>query len=68
MVVGDDIAFIGINDDAGTQRNEFLLLAAAITAWPPWQNGELSGTENLPRTTENHHRRTAGNYAAYAVY
>lgn len=32
VVVGDDIAFIGINDDAGTQRHEFLLLAATITA------------------------------------
>ena len=35
MVVGDDIAFIGINDNAGTQRHEFLLLAAAITAQAP---------------------------------
>lgn len=41
VVVGDDIAFIGINDNAGTQRHEFLLLAAAITAQAPWQNGEL---------------------------
>lgn len=39
MVVGDDITFCGINNDAGAQRHKFLLLTAALT--PPWQNGEL---------------------------